>query len=102
MYFLSDINDCVNHTCENGAACVDGINSYSCNCTAGFTGTYCERGKEITKKNKLLDKLEVVALINSDFLLFFFLTLIDEGVNHTCASLFHENLLVTIFIAVNE
>ncbi|XP_074620010.1 uncharacterized protein LOC141878862 isoform X3 [Acropora palmata] len=36
------IDDCVNHTCTNGASCIDGINVYSCNCTAGFTGAYCE------------------------------------------------------------
>ena len=41
---LSDINDCVNHSCANGAVCVDGIDSYSCNCTMGFTGAYCETG----------------------------------------------------------
>lgn len=62
--FFSDINDCVNHTCENGATCLDGINSYWCNCTAGFTGAYCERGKEIAKKNVLLDKLKLAAVIN--------------------------------------
>ena len=39
-----DIDDCVNHTCTNGASCIDGINVYSCNCTAGFTGAYCETG----------------------------------------------------------
>ena len=32
------IDDCVNHTCANGELCVDGINSYSCNCSAGYTG----------------------------------------------------------------
>ncbi|XP_015768009.1 PREDICTED: fibropellin-1-like isoform X3 [Acropora digitifera] len=37
-----DIDDCGNHTCANGASCVDGINRYSCLCTTGFIGRYCE------------------------------------------------------------
>ena len=42
-YFL-DIDDCVNHTCANGGLCVDGVNSYSCNCSAGYTGEHCLAG----------------------------------------------------------
>lgn len=33
----------MNNTCANGASCVDGISSYSCNCAAGFTGAYCNK-----------------------------------------------------------
>ena len=36
-----DIDDCVNHTCVNGGLSVDGINTYSCNCSAGYTGERC-------------------------------------------------------------
>ena len=43
-FFFSDIDDCVNHKCTNGASCKDGINSYTCNCSVGFTGEYCETG----------------------------------------------------------
>ena len=39
-----DIDDCVNHTCANGGLCVDGINTYSCNCSAGYTGERCLTG----------------------------------------------------------
>ena len=39
-----DINDCINNTCQNGSTCFDEINSYSCNCTIGFNGTFCETG----------------------------------------------------------
>ena len=38
------IDDCVNHTCANGGLCVDGVNSYSCNCSAGYTGERCLTG----------------------------------------------------------
>jgi hypothetical protein len=36
-----DINECVDHACENGATCVDGINQYTCTCVAGYTGEFC-------------------------------------------------------------
>ena len=39
-----DINDCVNHTCANGGLCVNGINSYTCNCFAGYIGEHCLTG----------------------------------------------------------
>ena len=42
-YFL-DIDDCTNHTCANGGLCVDGVNTYSCNCSAGYTGEHCLTG----------------------------------------------------------
>ena len=42
---FTDIDDCVNHTCNNGGSCEDGVNSYSCNCPGGYTGYYCETGK---------------------------------------------------------
>ena len=40
-----DIDHCVNPTCANGGLCVDGIYSYLCNCTAGFTGKRCLTGR---------------------------------------------------------
>ena len=42
---LTDINDCINHTCRNGGLCVDGVNNYSCNCLEGFTGHHCDIGR---------------------------------------------------------
>ena len=37
-----NINECDPNPCLNDAACVDGINGYTCNCNDGFTGTNCE------------------------------------------------------------
>ena len=34
----------MNHTCQNGGSCNDGVNNYSCNCLSGFTGDRCETG----------------------------------------------------------
>jgi len=36
-----DIDECRAGACVNGGTCVDGINSYSCSCRAGYTGTNC-------------------------------------------------------------
>ena len=27
--YLTDIDDCVNHTCANGGSCMDGVNTYT-------------------------------------------------------------------------
>ena len=46
VYFvLKDIDECVNHTCQNGGSCLDGVNNYSCNCLPGYTGSLCETGR---------------------------------------------------------
>ena len=34
--------DCVSHACDNGSTCIDGIADYSCTCTNGYEGDYCE------------------------------------------------------------
>ncbi len=46
---FSDIDDCVGHTCDNSATCVDGILQYSCNCTEQWKGTFCDAGTDHPK-----------------------------------------------------
>ena len=41
-YFVSDVDECSSNPCENGGTCNDGINEYSCQCVAGYTGANCE------------------------------------------------------------
>ena len=43
---FSDIDDCVNVTCQNGGSCIDGINNFTCSCQMGYTGVWCETGNE--------------------------------------------------------
>ena len=46
MYYFLDIgNDCYPNPCQNGGACTDGANTYTCECAEGFNGTNCENGK---------------------------------------------------------
>ena len=45
VVFVLDINDCVQSNCANGATCVDGINNYTCSCTPGWEGHFCDKGK---------------------------------------------------------
>ena len=35
-------NDCKEETCSGNGRCIDGLNSFTCNCNSGYTGTICE------------------------------------------------------------
>ncbi|KAK2917076.1 hypothetical protein Q8A67_001450 [Cirrhinus molitorella] len=35
------VDDCPGHKCMNGGICVDGVNTYSCQCLPEWTGQYC-------------------------------------------------------------
>nr|XP_009305790.1 protein eyes shut homolog isoform X2 [Danio rerio] len=39
---LVNINECVQHRCQNRATCVDEVGGYSCLCGHGYTGVHCE------------------------------------------------------------
>ena len=45
IIFPSDIDDCSSSSCLNGATCVDGVNSFKCQCVKGYDGDRCENGK---------------------------------------------------------
>ena len=43
-FISSDIDFCVGNKCFNGR-CIDGIDSYTCDCTGtGYEGDLCEKG----------------------------------------------------------
>ena len=42
--FVSDIDNCLPNTCENGGTCFDEVDTFVCQCREGFTGTHCETG----------------------------------------------------------
>ncbi|XP_067041983.1 uncharacterized protein [Acropora muricata] len=82
-----DIEDCANHRCTNGASCVDGINSYSCNCTAGFSGVYCETGMCSTKEIDTTSSQQLsTSIITFALFLLNCSVDLDDCVNHNCSN----------------
>ena len=47
-HIVSDINYCENVNCTGRGNCTNGVNTYTCVCEAGYTGTDCETGKYCT------------------------------------------------------
>ena len=41
MYYHTDIDDCEGVNCNDGQ-CIDGVDSYRCDCDVGFNGDHCE------------------------------------------------------------
>ena len=78
-YIFLDIDDCIGVTCSFHGICVDGVNSHTCSCEAGYTGDSCAtgifryfvlcsmRGREVTnelqKRSKLVD-IHVFGIFN--------------------------------------
>ena len=46
ILIVTDINDCSTSPCDNGGTCTDGINTYTCQCSDGYTGNDCQTGTE--------------------------------------------------------
>jgi len=42
----SSQDKCASSPCQNGGTCVDGINSYTCNCKKGYIGSNCETDRD--------------------------------------------------------
>ena len=47
ILLFTDINECSNNPCKNGASCVNLGGSYRCDCKSGYTGSNCETGNHI-------------------------------------------------------
>ncbi len=43
-----DIDECLGNPCQNGGICIDGINSYSCDCLEDTSGDNCEITRDRT------------------------------------------------------
>jgi hypothetical protein len=49
----TNVDDCKDNPCQNGGVCIDGINSFKCDCAGtNFKGKFCEISKPCSKCNK--------------------------------------------------
>ena len=75
-----DTDDCLPNPCLNNGFCIDGINSYTCDCTGtGFDGTKCQTNINDCASNLCLNGGTCIDGINgnSSFSSFFFLPLFN-------------------------
>ena len=47
MTFLkfSDLDECDSEPCQNAGMCIDSLDSFTCECEEGYTGSLCETGE---------------------------------------------------------
>ena len=55
--YVLDIDECASSPCNNGSTCTDAVNSYTCRCVAGYTGTNCKTGKCLKRRRIVSNKL---------------------------------------------
>ena len=59
---VSDINECAPEPCKNGGKCVDGDNSYICNCVLPYRGDTCEEGKFLLLQDSHISLAYIICL----------------------------------------
>ena len=53
--FVVTVGTCASSPCENGGACTDDVNGYTCTCPAGYEGTNCETNIDDCSPNPCLN-----------------------------------------------
>lgn len=43
--FPLDIDECGSQPCQPNGKCIDGVNSYTCQCDKGYEGKHCDKSK---------------------------------------------------------
>ncbi|KXJ18052.1 Fibropellin-1 [Exaiptasia diaphana] len=65
IYRFDNVDECAKKPCQNGAQCIDGVNSYTCKCAAGFTGPNCETNVDECAKKPCQNGAECIDGVNS-------------------------------------
>ncbi|KXJ18042.1 oncoprotein-induced transcript 3 protein isoform X2 [Exaiptasia diaphana] len=60
-----DVDDCLKKPCQNGAQCIDGVNSYTCKCATGYIGPNCETNVDDCAKKPCQNGAECIDGVNS-------------------------------------
>lgn len=50
------MDECINSPCKHEGTCYNNEGSYFCNCTDGWQGQNCEKGKDAKKISNLFSK----------------------------------------------
>lgn len=61
---LTDVNECTNSPCKNGATCVNLQGGYRCDCKSGYSGSNCETGDCGFVVSRKLSRLECASSCN--------------------------------------
>ena len=64
-FVLADIEECSSSPCENGV-CNNQVNSYQCNCNAGWEGTNCDGTNNALKKLLAVKQFLYLLLVETD------------------------------------
>ena len=51
----TDVDECMSLPCQHNTTCVDRVNSFTCHCVNGFTGTTCETNLDECQSNPCLN-----------------------------------------------
>ena len=47
MLIFLDVDECGSNPCAHNGTCIDGVNSFTCSCVAGYTGHDCDTGTQL-------------------------------------------------------
>ena len=59
----TDIDECATDPCQNGGTCIDQVNGYQCQCTAGYTDLQCQTGKGTDKLKRNASVIRFLACL---------------------------------------